>query len=316
MPLVTFACACFFVGLVWAQGQGGGPLPPPNPAYPPPLVKEGATMKVAPHSYVILDGDIPQVPNVGFVVGSRATLIIDPGMGRRNGETVLREAQKLSANTELYVATTHYHVEHTLGYVAMPSARYINAAVQEAEFAELWEANANLFRPRGPVQTELLRDAAGRKADVTFDREYTLDLGGVRVRWTVVGPTHTRGDTILFVVEDSLLFGGDVAMHETFLLAGPDTSMKAWMAAFDLVEKIRPSTIVPSHGKVGDVSLIAKNRALMLEIQTRALALKAQGRSIDDVAATVQKEMQAKYPAYLRINGVGFAARAVYKEAS
>ena len=137
-------------------------------------------MKVAPHSYVILDDDIPQVPNVGFVVGSRATLIIDPGMGRRNGEVVLREAQKLSANTEMHVATTHYHVEHTLGYLAMPSARYVDANVQEAEFAELWEANAALFAPRGPAQTELLLDATGRKVDVTYDREYTPRVVYVR----------------------------------------------------------------------------------------------------------------------------------------
>src|SRR4051812_6638741 len=70
-----------------------------------PLVREGATEKIAAHTYVIPDA------NVGIIVGSRATLVIDPGLGRRNGETVLREVGKVSRNAELYVASTHFHAE-------------------------------------------------------------------------------------------------------------------------------------------------------------------------------------------------------------
>ena len=104
---------------------------------PDPLVKENATVKLAEHTYVIPDGNVPLVPNVGIVVGSRATLVIDPGLGRRNGETVLREVAKISRNTEIYIATTHFHAEHTTGYLAFPAtAKYVNSSVQEAEFAQ------------------------------------------------------------------------------------------------------------------------------------------------------------------------------------
>jgi len=69
-------------------------------------------------------------------VGSRATLVVDTGLGRRNGEAVLREVAKVSRNTELYIVTTHFHVEHTVGYVAFPpTAAYVNSTIQEAEFA-------------------------------------------------------------------------------------------------------------------------------------------------------------------------------------
>ena len=289
-----------------AQGTGA-------PA--PPLVKEGATVKVAPHTWVIPDGNVGMVPNVGIVVGSRATLVIDPGMGKRNGEAVLREARKLTTNAEMYVASTHFHVEHTLGYLAMPSAKYVNSNAQEAEFAAGWEQQAKVFASRGPVQAELLQGSTGRKADIAYDREYTLDLGGVRVRMTVVGPTHTRGDTMFFVEGDNVLFAGDVIMNESFVAANASSSMRAWLAAFDLADRLQPGVIVPSHGKVGDRALIATNRAFMTRIQSRAAALKAQGRSADDVADTVQKEMQAEHPSFARINGVSSAARAAYAEA-
>src|SRR6185436_15999352 len=123
------------------------------------------------------------------VVGSRATLVIDPGLGRRNGETVLREVAKASKNTELYIATTHFHPEHTTGYNAFPaSAKYINSKTQEAEFADTGMTMVQQFASRSPAQGELLKDAQRRVADITFDRDYTLDLGGVRVRFVLVGP--------------------------------------------------------------------------------------------------------------------------------
>jgi hypothetical protein len=40
---------------------------------------------------------------------------------------------------------------------------------------------------------ERSRDRRGLVADVTFDREHVLDLGGVLVRMTMVVPTHTKG---------------------------------------------------------------------------------------------------------------------------
>lgn len=281
----------------------------------PPLVREGATVTVGPHTYVIPDGNVGQVPNVGIVVGSRATLVIDPGMGRRNGETVLREAQKLSANAEMYVVSTHYHVEHTLGYVGLPNAKYINSTVQEAEFTGGWQQQARAFAGFSPAHAALLEGAAGRKADITFDREHTLDLGGVRVRMIVVGPTHTRGDTVFFVEGDDVLFAGDVVMNESFVAANENSSMKAWLAAYDALERLRPAVIVPAHGKVGGGSLIATNRTFMQEIQARARALKSEGRTAEEVGDIVRKEMVTKYPAFARANGAAGAARSAYAEA-
>ena len=306
IPLVTVGAALLAVAGAAAQR---GPSPDP-------LVRENATVKLAEHTYVVPDNNVPLVPNVGIIVGSRATLVIDPGLGKRNGEAVLRETAKISRNTQLYVATTHFHAEHTTGYLAFPpAAEYVNSSVQEAEFAQGGAQQIQTFSGRSPLTAELLKDAAGRKADITFDRDYMLDLGGVRVRLVVVGPAHTRGDTALFVEGDSVLFSGDVVMNNSFLAATAVSSMKAWLAAFDTFDRMRPSTIVPSHGAVGAGTLVAANRAIMEGVQKRVLELKSQGRSADDTATTVQKEFQAMHPEWPRGNGLAAAARAAYAEA-
>src|SRR5581483_2245005 len=119
---------------------------------PDPIVKENATRKVAAHTYVIPDDNVPLVPNVGIVVGDRATLVIDPGLGRRNGEAVLREVAKVSKNSELYIASTHFHAEHTTGNLAFPaSAKYVNSTIQEAEFAEAGPQQIQAFSGRSPA---------------------------------------------------------------------------------------------------------------------------------------------------------------------
>lgn len=281
-----------------------------------PLVSEGVTVKLAPHTYVIPDGNVGLVPNVGIVVGSRATLVIDPGLGRRNGETVLREVAKVSRNTEVYIGSTHYHAEHTTGYVAFPpSARYVNSTVQEAEFEESGMSMVKMFSGRSPATAEILKDAVRRPAAITFDQEHRLDLGGVAVRLSVVGPTHTRGDTVFFVEGDNVLFAGDVVMNTSFLAANAASSMRAWLLAFDRLEALGPATVVPAHGAVGPGSIIGANRAIMRDIDARARALKAQGRSADEAAATVQAELQARHPEYPRANGLPWAARSAYAEA-
>jgi len=290
----------------WAQR---GPAPDP-------LVREGVTVMLGPHSYAIPDGNVPLVPNIGIVVGSRATLVVDTGLGRRNGETVLREVAKVSRNTELYLVTTHFHVEHTVGYVAFPpSAKYVNSTIQEAEFAEAGTRQIETFASRSPLSAELLKDAAGRKADVTFDREYALDLGGVRVRLLVVGPTHTKGDTLVFVEGDNVLFAGDVVMNRSFVAANQNSSTKAWLAAFERIAAMRPATIVPAHGDIGPGAILGPLQAAVQGIQTRARELKAQGRSADETASIVQMEVQAQQPTWARPNGIAALARSAYAEA-
>lgn len=305
LAVLTIACTLASSMLIAQRGPAQDPL-----------VKENATVKLAPHTYVIPDNNVGLVPNVGIVVGSRGTLVIDPGLGRRNGETVLREVGKVSKNSEVFIGTTHFHAEHTTGYVAFPSsAKYINSTVQEAEFEQGGMQMVQMFSGRSPATAEILKDAARRPAAITFERDFTLDLGDIRVRFLLVGPTHTKGDTAFFVEGDNVLFAGDVVMNNSFLAATPVSSMKAWLTAFDTLEALKPQTIVPAHGEVGPGAIIGTNRAVMQAVQARARALKAEGKSADEVATTVQAEFQAQHPNWPRANGLAAAARSAYAEA-
>src|SRR5262245_42899289 len=179
----------------------------------PPLVKENATVKIAPHVYAIPDGNVGLVPNVGIIVGSRATMVVDTGLGPRNGATVLREVAKVSSNAELYVATTHYHPEHSLGGAAFPpSAKFVRPAIQQQEMQEVGKTIQNTFANLSPLHKELLDGVEYPRGDILFDKEQQIDLGGVHVRLFTRGPLHTKGDTVVWVEEDRVMFSGDIVM--------------------------------------------------------------------------------------------------------
>ena len=309
-PVKAAKAAALVMSVLWAGGAAGQ-QPPADP-----LIRENATMKISEHVYVIPDFNIGVVPNVGIVVGSRATLVVDTGLGPRNGQTVLREVGKVSRNAELYVVSTHFHPEHALGEAAFPAtARIIRARAQQQDIDEFGLMLAQTFASRSPVMAELLKDVQFRKADMFFDREHTLDLGGVRVRMMSLGPTHTRGDTAIFVEGDRILFAGDIVMNRTFVaFASPYSSVKAWLTVLDVLEPLRPIRLVPSHGAIGDASLIDEQRAVLKGVQARVAELKSQGKPVDEVAKTVTAEMQAKHADWTAPGRVTVAATTAYKE--
>lgn len=303
--LLTVLGFCVACGLTTLTAQRG-------PAVPP-LIKEGVTEKVSDHVYVIPDGSVPVVPNVGIIVGSRATLVVDTGLGARNGQTIVREAGKVSKNTELYLVTTHFHPEHDLGAHGFPATtKMIRSRDQQADIEEFGLQLAKTFSGFSPVHAELLQGAEFRKADTFFDKEHTVDLGGVRVRLIAMGANHTRGDTAIFVEPDRILFSGDIVMTALPAFASPYSRTTNWLASFDRFDKLQPKRIVPSHGPMGDVSMIANYRSFLTTVRSRAAALKKEGKSVDDTVKTIGDELQGKYPDRNRMAG---SIRAAYAEA-
>ena len=282
-----------------------------------PVVKEGTTVRISPHVYVIPDESARGVPNVGIVVGTRATLVVDPGMGLKSGQAVLRETAKVSKNRELYLVNTHFHPEHTTGEVAFPaSAKIIRAAVQQQDIEEMGMKMVREFASRSPELGELLKDVTAFRAPAeTFEREKTLDLGGVRVKLIRLGPAHTRGDTAIFVEGDGVLFSGDLAMNKAFpAFTSTHSRADAWITSLDALRALRPAHVVGAHYGMGDASILTAYHGLFMALRSRVAELKRQGKSSDETAVTLRDEFRKKYPDWDQPLRVHAAATAVYAE--
>ena len=254
-----------------------------QPAAAPPLIKQDAARKVAEHTFVILDDNVGFVPNVGIVVGERATLIVDTGLGERNGAIVLAEARKLGDNTDFYLTATHFHPEHDLGATAFPaSSKMVRWRAQQAEAEEQGQQMIERFSGISPAVAELLAGARFRPVDTLFDDEIRLDLGGVHVRVRGVGPNHTRGDTVMFVEEDRVLFTGDVVMSVFPSASAQAGSIDKWIANMAEFEGLAPAVVVPAHGRLGDVQSIRRYGDYLTAVRDETRAARRQGRSLEE----------------------------------
>ena len=288
------------------------------PGGPEALIREGIVERISEHVHVIPQGGVRLVPNVGIVVGSRATLVVDTGLGPVNAQTILREVARVRRGPDLYVASTHYHAEHAAGEAAFPaSATIVRARSQQQDIDELGADGLLRFRSFSPLVAELLAGVRYRAADVVFEREHALDLGGVRARLLALGPTHTRGDTMVYVEGDGVLLAGDVVMNRQFpVFIGPTSSVAAWRGALEELTALEVRHVVPSHGPLGDGSLIDEQRTYLETLDAQVRGLRASGRSADETAELVTGAMQAAYPGWTGERWIGAAARAAYREAT
>jgi glyoxylase-like metal-dependent hydrolase (beta-lactamase superfamily II) len=309
------SAAGLVAGMTLVTAAVAAQQPPAN--LPDPIVRENVTVKLANHSYVIPDGNVVLVPNIGIVVGSSATLVVDTGMGPRNGAAVMREVGKVSTNSRLYLVTTHFHAEHVAGISAFPAGTtYVISRQQQKDLDELGPDLTKRFASFSPGIAEMLKDAPVRKADVLFDREYSIDLGGVRVRLLALGSTHTPGDTMVFVEGDRVLYAGDVVMNRVPVAFGQTSSVPVWVGVLKQLEPLKPVAIVPAHGPVGDGSLIGQQLAVFATLQRRVPELKAQGKTADDAAAVLTADFQASHPDWTAANRIGGMVRSLYAAAA
>ena len=242
-------------------------------------------MRVSDHVSVIMG-----FPNVGIVTGNRATLVIDTGLGPRNGTAVARQAAKLAGKpiSVLYLTTTHFHPEHAAGEAGFPpNTILIRPVVQQKELERGGMQMVEMFRNISPKNKELLQGVTFRAPDIVFDKDMTLDLGGVTARLLWMGTAHTLGDELVDVEPDQTLIPGDIVQNKMLpSLYGPDARLNSWIKILSELRPLAPRHIVPDHGDLGDGSLLEQEYAFLSDLQTRALELKRQGKSADDARAS------------------------------
>jgi glyoxylase-like metal-dependent hydrolase (beta-lactamase superfamily II) len=275
-----------------------------------PTVSENAT-RISDHVFAIMG-----FPNIAIVVGSHATLVVDTGLGPKNGATAARVAARLAPNnSKLFLTTTHFHPEHAAGEPGFPAGTIlIRDVVQQQEIEKHGQEMIDMFSQRSAQNKDLLASVVLRPPDVTFDQEATIDLGGVTARLLWFGGAHTKGDELTFVEPDRTLISGDVVQNKTMPnIFGDGGTPASWLAVLEKVAALNAEHVLPDHSAPGDGSLVAEEQKLISEIRTRVLALKRQGVSPDDAGKQVSAELKSQHPDWPNTNASGFV-KSVYAE--
>jgi glyoxylase-like metal-dependent hydrolase (beta-lactamase superfamily II) len=287
-------------------------LPFAATAQPASHLLSGDTLtRLSPHVWMIKGS-----PNIGIVVGKNATLVVDNGLGTKNGQMIAEAALRLSPKgTKLYLTTTHYHAEHATGDGGFPAGTVlIRPRVQQAELEAEGQKLIVLFASRSAEDKTLLADVRYLKPAVLFDKSYDLDLGDVLVRLVWFGPAHSKGDELVMVEPDSVLIAGDVVQNKT----GPyfycaECTPASWATVLDRITvEFRPRIVLPDHSPPGSGALVTEDRAFMSELADRLLALRKEGKSAEEAGRILTAEMTAKYPGWSGLNRISLGVEHAY----
>ena len=284
-------------------------------ATPAPVV-QNSPVEVSDGVFVIPDGRVPLVPNVGIVRGSRAVLVVDAGMGPRNGEIVRRHAEELAPGLPLILTVTHFHPEHGFGAQVFGDATIVYNRAQLDELHDKGGAYLEMFRTFGDVVAAQLEGVELVDPDETYDGGVErIDLGGRHVELHDIGRAHTRGDQVVFVPDERVLFTGDLVEERCFAIFpwfppdDADVDGELWIAALERLEALDPRIVVPGHGDVGGPEVIATVREYLVQLRDETRASAEAGLDADAAAEQIDASMRALHPDWVQPEWIVFGVR-------
>ena len=223
--------------------------------------------------------------NAGLVTDGDQSLLVDTLFDLRLTSEMLhamRDASPAARDIDTLV-NTHANGDHCYGNQLVEGARIVTSEATAAELGEVppatmaaFLANADAMGEAGAFFKQVFGDFAFEGIQVppvsdTFSGELKLTVGDKRVELIEVGPAHTRGDVLVWVPDDGIVFTGDILFIEgtPIMWEGP---VGNWIAACDRIEALSPGVVVPGHGPITDTGGARAVRDYLVYVHDEARA--------------------------------------------
>jgi len=152
-----------------------------------------------------------------------------------------------------------------------------------------------LFSSFGPHVAEQLEGVRLVEPDETYDGRLSLDLGSVAVE-LVERPAHTRGDQVVWLPKERVLFAGDLVENRFFpILPDEDAHGSRWIDVLGELEALGPDVVVPGHGEVGGIELIRGCRDYLDAVRERVRAAADHG-DFAEARSGLAEEIRRDWP--------------------
>ena len=201
--------------------------------------------KLSDHAYAYTaEGD----PNTGIVVGDNAVMVIDTQATPVMAQDVIRRIREVTDKPIRYVVLTHYHAVRVLGASGYAPEHVIASRDTFDLIVERGEADMKSEIERFPRLFRAVESVPGLTwPTIVFEKHMTLMLGRLQVEIMQVGRGHTKGDTIVWLPQDRVLFSGDLVEFDATPYTG-DAYLTDWPATLDNIAALKPEKLVPGRG--------------------------------------------------------------------
>jgi glyoxylase-like metal-dependent hydrolase (beta-lactamase superfamily II) len=201
--------------------------------------------KLSDHAYAYTaEGD----PNTGIVIGDDAVMVIDTQATPVMAQDVIRRIRTVTDKPIRYVVLSHYHAVRVLGAAGYEPEHVIASRDTYDLIVERGEADMKSEIARFPRLFRAVESVPGLTwPTIVFEKRMTLMLGKLRVEIMQVGRGHTKGDTVVWLPDDRVLFSGDLVEFDATPYTG-DAYLQDWPATLDAIAALGPEKLVPGRG--------------------------------------------------------------------
>ncbi len=187
-------------------------------------------------------------PNSGVVIGEDGVMVIDAQATPAMAQDVIRRIRTVTDRPIKYVVLSHYHAVRVLGASAYRAQQVIASAATREMIKERGAEDMASEIGRFPRLFRAVESIPGLTwPTITFERELTIWMGTLEVRLIHAGAGHTRGDTVVWLPAQKVLFAGDLVEFAAGVYAG-DAHFREWPHTLERLRALGPERLVPGRG--------------------------------------------------------------------
>lgn len=245
--------------------------------------------RVAEDVYLFTSELYAQV-NAGAVVGPEWSVLIDTLAYPEESEEIRDFIENRLKSPVRYVINTHYHADHSLGNYWFPRAIIVGHQLCR----QLLNTRGRNALETAQDHSRELQDIRVILPDVVFSEGNLSIRVGKRTLQLIHLPGHSEDGTGILIVEDRVLFAGDIMMSLPYLVDGDFDTM---VESMKRIPRLKTENLIQGHGEVilrGEVQGAVKENLNYLSMLRRHVRQAARRKYPEDYLESIDVESCGK----------------------
>ena len=239
-------------------------------------------------------------PNTGVVIGDDAVMVIDTQATPVMAQDVIRRIREVTDKPIKYVVMSHYHAVRVLGASAYGAQQVIASQDTYDLIVERGVQDMKSEIERFPRLFRSVETIPGLTwPTLTFTGKMTLWLGKLEVQLLQLGRGHTKGDTVVWLPQQKILFSGDLVEYGATPYAG-DAYFQDWPTTLDKLSALQPVALVPGRGDALTTPQLVRDglagtKSFISELYANVKAGAATGKNLNAIYKDTHAALKPKY---------------------
>lgn len=261
-------------------------------------------------------------PNSGIIVGDDSVMVVDTQATPVMAQGVIDRIRSVTDKPIDYVTLSHYHAVRVLGASAYGARQVIASRDTYDLIVERGQQDYESEVGRFPRLFQSVESVPGLTwPNVVFEGSLTLYLGKREVRILQLGRGHTKGDTVVWLPKEKVLFAGDLVEFGATPYTG-DAYLKDWPNTLERLRALGPEKLVPGRGAALKTPAevedgIAGTQAFLTEMYQSVAQGVSGGKNLRDIYGDTFRRLEPRFGGWVIFEHcMPFDVARAYDEAS